>query len=86
MPRLSHLSQFGLFLFTVGTIYFTVIPLCQKALLEEAIAKKEMELKETTAALVKKEEALLRAQVDLDAKVVALEAAKKSLIRAEVKT
>ena len=45
-----------------------------------------MELKETTAALVKKEEALLRAQVDLDAKVVALEAAKKSLIRAEVKT
>lgn len=86
LPRLSHLSQFGLFLFTVGTIYFTVIPLYQKALLEEAIAKKEIELKETTAALVKKEEALLRAQVDLDAKVVALEAAKKSLIRAEVKT
>ena len=63
-----------------------MIPLYQKALLEEAIAKKEIELKETTAALVKKEEALLRAQVDLDAKVAALEAAKKSLIRAEVKT
>ena len=45
LPRLSHFSQFGLFIFTVGTIYFTVIPLYQKALLEEAIAKKEIELR-----------------------------------------
>lgn len=49
--RLSHFSQFGLFLFTVGAIYFTVIPLYQKALLDEAIAKKEVELKDANAAL-----------------------------------
>jgi len=51
LQRLSHLSQFGLLLFTVGAIYFTVIPLYQKALLDEAIAKKEGELKDANAAL-----------------------------------
>ncbi len=49
--RLSHFSQFGLFLFTVGAIYFTVIPLYQKTLLDEAIAKKEVELSVANAAL-----------------------------------
>ncbi|MFG5411145.1 hypothetical protein ABXN37_27370 [Piscinibacter sakaiensis] len=42
---MSHFAQFGLFLFTVGSLYFTVIPLYQKAVLEEAIAKREIELK-----------------------------------------
>ncbi len=58
LVRLSHLSQFGLLLFTVGTIYFTVIPLYQKALLEEAIAKREIELRDATALLAAKEKAL----------------------------
>lgn len=49
--RLSHFSQLGLFLFTVGAIYFTVIPLYQKALLDETIAKKEVELTDANAAL-----------------------------------
>jgi hypothetical protein len=53
LQRLSHLSQFGLFLFTVRTIFFTVIPLYQKALLDEAIAKKEVELKEANTELEK---------------------------------
>jgi hypothetical protein len=53
LPRLSHLAQFGLFLFTIGSIYFTVLPLYQKALLEEAIAKKEVELANTTKILNK---------------------------------
>ena len=44
LPRLSHIAQFGLFVFTLGSIYYTVIPLYQKALLEEAIAKKETDL------------------------------------------
>lgn len=44
MPRLSHFAQFGIFLFTIGSLYFTVIPLYQKAMLEEAIARKEVEL------------------------------------------
>lgn len=51
LPRLSHLAQFGLFLFTIGSLYFTVLPLYQKALLEEAIAKKEVELISTTKTL-----------------------------------
>jgi hypothetical protein len=48
------LAQFGLFLFTLGSLYFTVLPLYQKALLDEAIAKKEVELKTATASLEKK--------------------------------
>lgn len=44
LPRLSHIAQLGLFIFTLGSIYYTVIPLYQKALLEEAIAKKETDL------------------------------------------
>ncbi|MFN7043390.1 MAG: hypothetical protein ACK4OH_19815 [Acidovorax temperans] len=54
LPRLSHLAQFGLFLFTVGSLYFTVLPLYQKALLDEAIARKELELKAATASLNEK--------------------------------
>ena len=59
LQRLSHISQLGLFIFTAGAIYFTVIPLYQKAFLEEAIAKKEVELKEASAAL---ERAYVRAK------------------------
>lgn len=51
LQRLSHLSQFGIFLFTVWAIFFTVVPLYQKELLEEAIAKREVELKEANTAL-----------------------------------
>lgn len=45
LVRASHVAQFGLFLITAGTIYFTVIPLYQKALLDEQIARTEIELK-----------------------------------------
>lgn len=48
LPRLSHVAQFGLFVFTLGSLYFTVIPLYQMALLDEAIAKKEVELATAT--------------------------------------
>ncbi len=51
LERTSHLSQTVLALVTAGTLYFTVVPLYQKALLEEAIAKKETELKEANAGL-----------------------------------
>ena len=51
LPRLSQFAQFGLFVLTVGGFYFTVLPLYQKALLEEAIAKKEVELSAATKAL-----------------------------------
>jgi len=43
--RVSHLSTFGLFTLTLGTLYFTVIPLYQKAVLEESIAKMEVALR-----------------------------------------
>jgi len=44
LQRISHIAQFGLFLLTAGMIYFTVIPLYQKALLDEQIAQREIEL------------------------------------------
>lgn len=44
LPRISYFSQFGLFAVTIGGLYFTVLPLYQKAVLEEAIARKEIEL------------------------------------------
>lgn len=51
LPRLSHFAQFGLFLFTLGISYFTVLPLYQKAVLEESIAKKEIEYNELNKSL-----------------------------------
>ena len=51
LQRLSHVSQLGLFVFTVGALYFTVIPLYQKALLDEQIARKEIELRNLQIAL-----------------------------------
>jgi len=38
-------------LLTAGGFYFTVLPLYQKALLDEAFARKEVELKQVTASL-----------------------------------
>lgn len=51
LSRASHIAQFGLFLLTAGTIYFTVIPLYQKALLDEQIARRELELKKVQERL-----------------------------------
>ncbi len=51
LPRLSHFAQFGLFVLTIGSLYFTVIPLYQKAVLEEAIARKEVELAKLNTTL-----------------------------------
>ena len=51
LPRISHFSQFGLFVVTIGGLYFTVLPLYQKAVLEEAIARKEVQLAASEKAL-----------------------------------
>jgi hypothetical protein len=55
-------------------------------LLEEAIAKKEVELKLATQALEARALALVSAQAALDSKVMALQAAQKALSVAELKT
>ena len=52
LQRLSHISQFGLFIMTVGMIKFTVIPLYEKAMLDEAVARKELELSSVNKELV----------------------------------
>lgn len=44
LTRASLISQPLLFLLTLGTIYYTVIPLYQKALLDEQIAEKQVQL------------------------------------------
>lgn len=51
LPRFSNLAQVVLLALTVGSLFLTVLPLYQKTLLDEAIAKKEIELKAATAAL-----------------------------------
>lgn len=47
LPRISHFSQFGLFVITLGSLYFVVLPIYQKSVLDEAIARKEIELRES---------------------------------------
>lgn len=42
--RLSFAAQIGLLLIAVWGYFFTVVPLYSKAVLEEQIAKKELEL------------------------------------------
>ncbi|WP_157137866.1 hypothetical protein [Herbaspirillum lusitanum] len=51
--RISYFSQVGLFALTILGFYFTVIPLYQKAVLDEAIAMKEIELKSMQKTLEK---------------------------------
>ncbi|EZQ01425.1 hypothetical protein, partial [Acinetobacter sp. Ver3] len=45
LSRLSHLSQIGLLLAAIFTIWYTVVPLYGKAVLEEQVAEKTIELK-----------------------------------------
>ena len=66
LQRSSHVSQIVLCLFTGWALIYTVIPLYQKALLDEAIAKKEVELKEATSAMAKKEVELREASATLE--------------------
>jgi hypothetical protein len=51
LQRISNFSQFGLFLMTIYSLYFVVIPLYQKEVLTEAIARKEIELKQLNTSL-----------------------------------
>ena len=53
ISRVASISQILIVLLTVGGFYFTVLPLYQKALLDEAIARKEIELREVSASLEK---------------------------------
>jgi hypothetical protein len=66
LQRSSHVSQIVLCIFTGWALIYTVIPLYQKALLDEAIAKKQVELKEATAAMAKKEVELKEASAALE--------------------
>jgi hypothetical protein len=66
LQRSSHVSQIVLCIFTGWALIYTVIPLYQKALLDEAIAKKEVDLKEATAAMAKKEVELKEASAALE--------------------
>jgi hypothetical protein len=52
LPRISHLCQVGLLIAAVVGYYLTVVPLYQKALLEEAISKREIELRNAERSLV----------------------------------
>lgn len=68
LTRISYISQLGLLLITLGTVYFTVIPLYQKALLDEAIARKEIDLRKKEVDL-RKLDALLVSQYEQNRKM-----------------
>jgi hypothetical protein len=51
LPRIANFTQVALLALTAGGFYFTVLPLYQKALLDEAFARKEIELKQVTTTL-----------------------------------
>ncbi len=52
LQRLSHITQFFLFLFTILGFYFVVLPIYQKDVLQESIAKKELELEKVNESLL----------------------------------
>lgn len=51
LSRASYFSQVGLLAAAIFGYFYTVLPLYQKAVLDEEIAKKELELKATKTAL-----------------------------------
>lgn len=53
LPRISHISQLGLFFIAIYSLYFVVLPLYQKQVLDELIASKEIELKQLNTSLEK---------------------------------
>lgn len=63
LPRLANFTQVALLLLTTAGFYLTVLPLYQKALLDEAFARKEVELKHVTASLEAKYVKLRRVAV-----------------------
>lgn len=85
LPRISHISQLGLFILTIGALYFTVIPLYQKALLEEAIAQKEVELKIATAALTAQKVEVMNVTATLTEQRAALQITQQALAGSELR-
>jgi len=63
LPRLAYIAQVVLLGLTASAFFLTVLPLYQKALLDEALARKEIELKQVTATLDAKYAQLRRVAV-----------------------
>ncbi|MEW1780872.1 hypothetical protein AB0305_01610 [Arthrobacter sp. NPDC080086] len=51
VPLLSHLAQVGLFALTAWGLFHTVIPLYQKAVVDEQVAKQQVQLTQLTQRL-----------------------------------
>ncbi|WP_338547221.1 hypothetical protein V6W80_11535 [Pseudomonas benzopyrenica] len=63
LGRISHVVQIGLFVATLWTIYYTVIPLYKSAQMEESLARKELELDHIQQKAAKIESELLRREL-----------------------
>jgi len=79
LPRMSHFSQFGLFALTIAALYYTVIPLYQKAVLDEAIAKKELKLAANEKELVESKNRIDQSEKLLSESRARLEQSEKAL-------
>lgn len=63
LGRLSHFVQLGLFIITLWTLYYTVVPLYKSAQMEESLAKKELELEKIQRKATQIENELVRQEV-----------------------
>src|SRR4051794_26092159 len=64
-PRINHLSQFGLFAFALIGFFYVVLPVYQKSVLEEAVAKLQVDVKTASEAVERKEAQLAQASEHL---------------------
>jgi hypothetical protein len=74
LKRLANFSHFGLLVLAVFGYIYTVIPVYQKSLLDEQIAKKELELKQANDAIAAKEIELRRKNEALESAYVLIRA------------
>lgn len=64
---LNHISQVGLFALGLAGFFYVVIPVYQKSVLEEAVAKLQVESKAASDAIAEKEKQLRQASLQLAA-------------------
>lgn len=64
--RLGHFSQFGLLLLAIVGYFYTVVPIYQKSVLEEEIAKKQVQLKDAQQELDARRSELAKAVADIE--------------------
>jgi len=80
----SHASQIGLFILAVFGYFYTVQPVYTKALLEESIAKNEIELRELKKLVGKEKDELDKMQKELQLATATVDAQAKKIAQGKM--